>query len=194
MSRLLLLKHWQLFVLLFALPSAWWLLEATALIFGPSQVHISAGTVLTLIQLYLVLVTVLLSFFTVWQLALARSLSPWDTGNRQLLYVSMCIPVACLLLLAIIIAAKGYESNIHVVYTMAMLFSVLRILAIVAYGYTMYRLAKALKTAESGSRPVFSDFAGDFLLFCIFPAGVWVLQPRIQALLLREKQKDTVSE
>lgn len=77
---------------------------------------------------------------------------------------------------------KIYDFNLPGLYQVIVGFSILRLLAITGYLYTMYRLSKALKTAETGGRPTFSDFAGDFLLFCFFPIGVWVLQPRIQAL------------
>jgi hypothetical protein len=48
--------------------------------------------------------------------------------------------------------------------------------------YSLYFIAKALKTVESQKTVSFSDFAGEFFLIWFFPIGVWIIQPRINKL------------
>jgi hypothetical protein len=48
--------------------------------------------------------------------------------------------------------------------------------------YIFYFVSKNLVLAETGEPASFSEYAGLFLLFCFFPIGVWVIQPRINRL------------
>ncbi len=49
--------------------------------------------------------------------------------------------------------------------------------------YSMYFIAKTLKTVELQKEVTFSDFAGDFFLLWFFPIGVWILQPKINKMV-----------
>ncbi len=59
---------------------------------------------------------------------------------------------------------------------------VVHLLAIFAMFYCMYFVAKTIKTAEMQREMTFGNFVGEFLLIWFFPIGVWILQPRINAL------------
>jgi hypothetical protein len=43
--------------------------------------------------------------------------------------------------------------------------------------------AKIMKSVEIGRMATFSDYAGELLLICFLPLGVWALQPRLNRLI-----------
>ncbi|TLM91175.1 hypothetical protein [Hymenobacter jeollabukensis] len=66
----------------------------------------------------------------------------------------------------------------------ALLFIVpLHLLSMAGIFYVLRFVAKALKAVEY-QRPVeVGDYLGEFFLLWFFPAGIWVIQPRINRLL-----------
>lgn len=58
----------------------------------------------------------------------------------------------------------------------------LHLLAMFCMFYTQYFIAKALKTNELKRNTSFKEFIGEFLLLWIYFVGVWILQPRVNAL------------
>lgn len=59
--------------------------------------------------------------------------------------------------------------------------------ALITYIYVFYFAAKTIKTAETQKEMKFGDFASEFFLIVFFPIGVWILQPRINKLVLAEE-------
>jgi uncharacterized RDD family membrane protein YckC len=51
--------------------------------------------------------------------------------------------------------------------------------------YVLYFVTKSLKIAETHRPASFHDYVGPFFLLWFFPAGVWVIQPRINRLYLQ---------
>lgn len=49
--------------------------------------------------------------------------------------------------------------------------------------YCIYFVAKTYKTVELQREVIFSDFAGEFFLFWFYPAGVWIVQPKINKMV-----------
>jgi len=58
----------------------------------------------------------------------------------------------------------------------------LHLFAMFCIFYTMYFVAKTIKTAEEQKELRFSDFVGEFFLIWFYPIGVWILQLRINAI------------
>ena len=63
--------------------------------------------------------------------------------------------------------------------------------------YNVYFVSKNLVLAESGRPVTFSNFSGPLFLLWFFPIGVWIIQPRINALFKNwtdnEPQTNTVN-
>lgn len=55
--------------------------------------------------------------------------------------------------------------------------------AIFSTFYAMLFAAKTLKSAEMNRKVKVTEYLGDFFLFCFFPIGIWLLQPRINKLI-----------
>lgn len=64
-----------------------------------------------------------------------------------------------------------------------MLIFPIHIFAMFCIFYSLYFVAKTLKTAELQREVTFSDFVGEFFLAWFFPIGVWILQPRINKMI-----------
>jgi hypothetical protein len=49
--------------------------------------------------------------------------------------------------------------------------------------YTLYFVAKTIKTVELQREVKFSDFAGEFFMIWFFPIGIWIVQPKINEMI-----------
>ena len=45
-----------------------------------------------------------------------------------------------------------------------------------------YFVSKSVAEAERGKRVSFEQYVGLFFLLCLFPVGIWVIQPKINRL------------
>jgi hypothetical protein len=61
----------------------------------------------------------------------------------------------------------------------------LHLLATFCVVYCLYFVAKSMVRAETGRDVTFRGFARPFFLLCLFPVGIWVIQPKINRLLAR---------
>ena len=52
----------------------------------------------------------------------------------------------------------------------------------------MYFVAKTFKTAELQRKVSFSDFAGDFFLVWFLPIGIWIIQPKINRMVVGNQE------
>lgn len=57
--------------------------------------------------------------------------------------------------------------------------------------YSLYFVAKTLKSAELQREAHFSDYIGEFFLIWFFPVGVWFIQPRVNRIVQGDQLKDT---
>lgn len=57
--------------------------------------------------------------------------------------------------------------------------------------YCLYFVARALKTVELQRKVTLGDYIGEFFLLWFFPAGVWIIQPRINKLFQKKEGTDT---
>lgn len=56
------------------------------------------------------------------------------------------------------------------------------LLAMISSLYSPYFLSKNLVLAERRGEIKTEDFIGPFFAFCLFPVGIWFIQPRVNAL------------
>jgi len=52
--------------------------------------------------------------------------------------------------------------------------------------YSMYFVAKTIKTAELQRKVGFGDFVGEFFLLWFYFIGVWIVQPKVNKLYGKE--------
>lgn len=180
MKIFLTLKHWQLFVLLMALPMIFQFITIGAMFLSNDP--------LALLYFYPIMMVFLVAIFFGWFYAIGtnlhKKLPETATMNLTRFKIFLFIPVAYMLFLSVfmfgmftdISSGEGPNPAIFAFIVPLHLFSMFCIF------YCLYFNAKALKTVE-WQRPVtFSDFAGEFFLIWFFPIGIWIIQPRLNKL------------
>ncbi|MEJ2004976.1 MAG: hypothetical protein P8X57_08460 [Cyclobacteriaceae bacterium] len=57
--------------------------------------------------------------------------------------------------------------------------------------YTLYYNAVTLRSIELNREPDMTEYAVEMILFWIWPIGIWILQPRINAILSNENHAES---
>lgn len=180
MTRLLHLKHWQLFLLLFGIPFLFEIIAATSVIFNPGLRAIPV--------VFPVLGVLFAGVYFVWLYTLGvqlhKKLPDSMPMNLARFKTFFFIPVVYLFAFMVFISISMSDpENIKEPSTALVgLIIPLHLFAVFCIFYCLYFIAKEMKAAE-WQRPVtFNDFAGEFFLIWFYPIGVWFLQPRINRL------------
>jgi len=180
MTKLLTIKHWQLFGLLMGLPMIFQFVIMGSLM--------NSGNPTIMFAAFPIMMILFIGLFFGWFYALGtnlhKKLPETATMNLTKFKIFLLIPVVYMLFLSVFMF--GMFSNISTGGqpnpAIFALIVPLHLFSMFCIFYCLYFNAKALKTVE-WQRPVtFSDFAGEFFLIWFFPIGVWIIQPRINKL------------
>ncbi len=187
-------KHWQLFLLTYGLPLLFQIIML-ALIFSGWQPageprHLSpwiaphfTGT----IALSFITVAVLCGWF--WSIGVGlQGKLPEDlrmrTGKFKIAFLVMTL---CALLFFgifyIVVIGILPVSRILISTTSFLIFGMYYIFSGLCALYCLYFVSKTIKTAELQREVSFGDFIGEFFLIWFFFIGVWIVQPRVNALV-----------
>lgn len=180
MSKLLTLKHWQLFGLLFGLPM---IFQFVIII----SIMINKNSTMMFVVFPLIIILYIGLYFG-WFYALGTNLYKMlpdkATMNLKIFKIFLFIPVAYILFLSVFMAAKisimlnGEQAN----FASFALIIPLHLFSIFCIFYSIYFIAKALKSVELQREVSFSDYAGDCFLIWFLMIGVWIIQPRINKI------------
>lgn len=180
MTKLLTLKHWQLFGLLMGLPMLFQFITIGSMF--------SSNDPTAMFYFFPIMMILFVGLFFGWFYALGtnlhKKLPATATMNLNKFKIFLFIPVVYMLFICVFIVgmfsniSSGVEPNpaIFAVIVPLHLFSMFCIF------YCLYFNAKALKTVEWQKPVTFSDFAGEFFLIWFFPIGIWIIQPRLNKL------------
>lgn len=144
-----------------------------------------------IVAVLLLLSVILLSMFLIlgWFYAIVKELQPYLPPQSRKKPSSMLffalfpvVYISAFLLFLLAGAEVRPEGNMAVI---SVLLLVVHLFAMFCIFYCLYQAAKTLKTAELGAPATFSDFAGEFFLMWFYVVGVWILQPRINAIISR---------
>lgn len=180
MKLFLKLKHWQLFLVMTAIP----LLFQIKIYDSINSINDTSE-----LLLYFVLMMVFFMFFLfVWLYTLAVNLYKILPENISMsitkFKIIFTIPVIYyILFFAYLLILDNYQPLVMNYFVPIMIFLLLgSIVALIGTLYSLYFIAKALISIELKKELTFSDFAGEFFLLWFFPIGVWIIQPRINKL------------
>jgi len=154
-------KAWQIFSLLLVTP----MISVAAEIAGSMYVSMA-----------IMLVYAVAAFAWIWSLGtFLCALAPLELRlHLRFFYFAMVYPYGYASLVGWSFASSNDLPNAIVV--------PLHLLAMFCILYLLYFVAKGMAINEL-KRPVsFSDYAANFLLLWFYPIGVWVIQPKINAL------------
>lgn len=162
MKILLRAKHWQLFMLMYGI-------QIIVVIFNDFDYEyrkITLGTAIDLMGMFIGIGTFLL---WLWNIVINLNQNLLTKLNRRPFKIGLYLLSLNILLTTILII--GDSSEVF-----------LLVLSLLSFGILIYIVlfsAKTLKTIELGREASVSEYIGDFLLFIVFPLGIWFLQPRI---------------
>jgi hypothetical protein len=180
MTKLLTLKHWQLFALLIGIPIIFQIITIGSII--------SMRIPRLIFPLFPVVMILFIGLFFGWFYALGthlyKKLPATEKMNLTRFKVFLFIPVAYMTFLSIFIFGlfsnilSGIKPNPGVF----ALIIPLHLFSMFCIFYCLYFNAKALKAVEWQRSVKFEDYIGEFFLIWFFPIGIWIIQPRINRL------------
>jgi hypothetical protein len=178
--RLLTLKHWQLFLLMFALPFG-----IQILLMGTVVATENPSLILTVFPLLMILYMALLfGWYYAMGVYLYPKLPDAAVMNLTRFKIFLLIPAVYILALALFMTTSflGFSERQMPDPAWIGLLIPVHLLAMFCIFYSIWFVAKELKSVELQRPVTFSDFAGEFFLLWFWPIGVWILQPRINRL------------
>jgi len=180
MNRILHLKHWQVFLLMFGLPFLFQIVTV------PAALNEHVGTFM-LVTSVSTAIYGLLFFSWFWALGtnLYEKLPPTVKMNLGKFKAFLIMPIIYLIvlfpLMYLFIPGQNGSPTDQPPAAVGLLIPV-HLFAMFCLFYCLYFVAKVLKSVEWQRSVTFSDYAGEFFLIWFFPIGIWFIQPRINKL------------
>lgn len=190
MDRFLRAKHWQLFLLLFAIPMLFQtILMATVFVSMANNSIPDVSFMLTYIQFFPVVMLLVMSVYFGWFWAVGVGLQKKVPENVTMkvsrFKLFLLIPVVYLMLILLFVISmfrgmlEGGSTPDPAIF--AIIFP-LHLFSIFCIFYCLHFVAKTFKTVELQREVVFSDFAGEFFMMWFYPIGIWIIQPKINKI------------
>ena len=203
MKFFLRLKHWQLFILMFALPMVLYIyfsihyFSSFSAYAEPDIAEVQEAVVSLFRMLSFIIVPVMIIFYGwFWSVGvgLQESISPdlrLRTGTfKAIILASAIYSIAFFFFISSFMSSmfdnlEAIESGdaIFPFNPMLMVLIIpLHLLLMVGSIYCLYFMAKTFKTAELQREVKFGDFISEFVLIWFYFVGIWILQPKINKL------------
>ena len=192
-------KHWQLFILMLGIPLAYQLYTIFQL-FG-TQRHPNSiaegGTGVTEVLNdnifyfdyfpYIMILYVIMFFGWFWSIAigLQKNIPSEIKMKIKKFKILFFIPLIYIISITLLMAGEfsGTEINsFSLIGWPLYIIVLLHLFSMFCIFYSMYFVAKTIKTAELKRKVEFGDFAGEFFLFWFYFIGVWIIQPKVNKL------------
>ncbi|HXM92819.1 MAG TPA: hypothetical protein VOA64_00970 [Candidatus Dormibacteraeota bacterium] len=175
-------KHWQIFLLLFVVPT---IAEFAAIGFVKTTIRswndVDGATLLLLGAMFLYLLC-----FLAWYWSLGTFLTSMVESDLKLndgffrfalLYPLLYMPVFFWIMLSPSLGSAAVLIPLHLFCMFCLL-------------YALYFVSKNLVMAETGKSASFYDYAGPFFLNWFYPIGIWFIQPRVNRLYAERKNAE----
>lgn len=180
MTKLLTLKHWQLFGILVGLPMLYQFITIGSMFSSndPTEMFFFFPIVMILVMV------LFFGWFYALGTNLHKKLPKTATMNLNKFKIFLFIPVVYILFICVFMFVLFSNTSIGGQPNLA-IFAViipLHLFSMFCVFYCLYFIAKALKTVEWQKTVTFSDFAGEFFLIWLFPIGLWIIQPRLNKI------------
>ena len=186
-DRFLKAKHWQIFLLLFAVPFIFQLILLFKLFFSGFGGSGSDSEIFDFIKVFPWLMGYFVIVFFGWFWSLAMGLQRFIPKELQLntdrFKIFFFFPLIYIVLFvffftgAILVEPSGAPA-------LSFLFIFpFHLFAMFCMFYMIYFIAKSLRTAELQRKVTTGDYIGEFFLLWIYIAGIWVIQPRVNKLV-----------
>lgn len=177
MKFLLKLKHWQLFILIWGIPTA-------LSIVSNSNLGLSIIVAFPVMMLFFIFGL----FGWVWAIAteLYEKVRPEVKLNLSAFKIIFLIPVVYILLLLLWMAffafnGSGDQEDPPVIFIV--LFIMIHLVSMVCIIMGLRYAAKTMRSVELHRAAKFGDYIGEFFLMWFSIVGIWILQPRLNKLM-----------
>ncbi|NKI33355.1 hypothetical protein [Croceivirga thetidis] len=192
-------KHWQLFVLMIGIPllyQLYFLFQIWGYKLNPEPVANENGFSEVLNERFLqldLMFPVLMIFFSLlffgwfWSIAigLQPKIPPQVKMKVKKFKVFFFIPFLYIIFLMMYLGGlfsglgtNGFGNGFWIISIMLPL----HFLSMFCIFYSLYFVAKTIKTAELQREVNFGDFAGEFFLLWFYFVGIWIIQPKVNKL------------
>jgi hypothetical protein len=193
-NRFLKVKHWQLFLLIFGFPTIFQLVFMSS-IFSAISTNPGPEMIFSTMKFFPILMilfmAILLGWFWSIAIGLQKKVPEHITMKVKKFKTFFLIYLAYILCLTILIAfaMNGMMSGVNEpsvvnIGTMFAIIVPLHLFSMFCILYSLYFVAKTFKTVELQREVKFSDFAGEFFLILFYPVGIWIIQPKINKMMM----------
>jgi hypothetical protein len=190
-------KHWQLFLLTFAIPFSLQIVMMvnifSHLLHQPDNVP-DVTAVFSYLKLLPVIMVLYMGTLFGWQFSVATGLQKMVPSGVNMkvkkFKIFFFFPIVYITLILIfvsyVLTTINFSNPQAIDYRFFMLFSLIipiHLFSMFCIFYCLYFVAKTFKTVELQREVTFSDFVGEFFLIWFFPIGVWIIQPKINKII-----------
>lgn len=214
-NTLLKAKHWQLFLIVFALPFViyiGWLFSFMGTFINDAYYYDSnefpiemMNSIIYMILLMMIPAIVQYAWFWSMAIGLQKKLPEGMSMRVNLFKAFFIIPIVYgLLYMAFFIGFMGNIENLEnldyleesdffapFILGFMFFFSISLFIMFCAF-YQFWFIAKTIKSAQLQREAVFSEFVGEFFLVWFYFIGVWILQPMVNKLVEEESSSPDI--
>lgn len=175
MRRLLILKHWQFFLLLFGICGI-----PQFLMFDTIMNSANPSGYFSIIYICFLII------YGGWLYAFAENVSKLVSTGITISLKKFRISFFYVICYSVFFSfyqfqiIKSFNKSFFKLNTILIL--ALHILAMLSLFYCIWFNAKILNTVELKKKATVKDFINDIFLICFFPLGIWIIQPRLNKL------------
>ena len=194
-------KHWQLFLVMLGIP----LLFQFYVMFSVfSQIEMESNTnpenVMDIFQWFPIMMILFTGVFFGWFWSIAIGLQkniPQEIKMKVRKFkIFFFIPLAYIIVLMIYmgglfskLGSNGPNGSFSGGWFVAIILP-LHLLSMFCIFYSLYFVAKTIKTAELQRKVRFGDFAREFFLLWFYFIGIWIVQPKVNGLYEKGKTEE----
>lgn len=201
-------KHWQIFILLIGVPIIAQLIMMVIIMSNvstfPANQEPDPKDFAAIFYIFPIIMLLILAVTVSWNWSVGVGLQKYipETYRLKTGLYKVCVILPPLILVlsffgfafvmddVLTAADKGHEPTITDLNTFGLFFLffvVFSILSFVANIYVIYFTAKTFKTAELQQPVAFSDFIGEFFMVWFLFVGIWMIQPKINAITQKNR-------
>ena len=187
-------KHWKLFMLMLGIP----LLFQFYTIFSMfSQIEMESNAnpenIMDIFQVFPIIIILFAGVFFGWFWSIAIGLQkniPQEIKMKVKKFkVFFFVPLVYIILLMTymggLFSGMGTNGFSNSGWIVAIILP-LHLFSMFCIFYSMYFVARTIKTAELQRKVGFGDFAGEFFLLWFYFIGIWIIQPKVNKLYGKE--------
>ena len=195
-------KHWQLFLLTFGIPMIFQFIMMDSMI---SNIGTESKSELIMTSDYMnffpIIVIIYMGVLFGWFWSISIGLQTKIPRNIKMktkkFKIFFFIPLVYIFFISLFIGGvfsgimlNGTEPSVGYVIGMIGIILPLHLLSMFGIFYSIYFVAKTLKTVELQKEVNFGDFASDFFILWFYFIGIWIIQPKINKIA---KNKNTIT-